>query len=457
MSSGFLWLAASTGLLSLLTPCVFPMVPVTVAYFSNPRDRQSSGIRRALLFGLGIVGTFTVLGLALAALFGAAGLNRFAADPWVNLTLAALFLLFAANLFGWLELQLPGRVVNAVDRATREAPEGSSLGALLMGATFTLTSVTCTAPFVGTLLVLASQGSWAMPVVGMIVYSTAFALPFVALALAPRLVTSLPRAGQWIRTLRVLIGILEVGAAIKFVSNADLVLAWGIFTRPVVLFAWMLLAIAAAAYLSRDLRAKIVRRELRPAAIIPVAIALVLAFWLGSGLGGRPLRQIEAFLPPSTPVASLAAGGGTVPTWLLNDYDAALKTARGSGKLVFVDFTGYTCTNCRWMEANIFSRPDVGAELGQFVLARLYTDGEGAIYEKQQAFQEQTFGTVALPLYAVMDVDGKVRATFSGLTRSPAEFIEFLYRARTSAEVSVASLAAVQLQPWQRAGELLRR
>lgn len=437
MSSGFLWLAASTGLLSLLTPCVFPMVPVTIAYFSNPRERQSSGVRKALLFGLGIIGTFTVLGLALAAVFGASGLNRFAADPWVNLTLAALFLLFAANLFGWLELRLPGGVVNAVDRSAREAPEGSSLGALLMGATFTLTSVTCTAPFVGTLLVLASQGSWAMPVVGMLVYSTAFALPFVALAFAPRLVGRLPKAGQWIRTLRVLIGILEVGAAIKFVSNTDLVLAWGVFTRPVVLFAWMVLAIVAAAYLAHSLRDKIARREMRPAGIIPVLIALVLAVWLGSGLGGRPLRQIEAFLPPSVPVASLASGNGTAPTWLLNDYDGALKTARTSGKLVFVDFTGYTCTNCRWMEANIFNRPDVGAELNQFVLARLYTDGEGKVYETQQAFQEKTFGTVALPLYAVVDADGKVRSTFSGLTRNPAEFIEFLQRARVA---PVASL-----------------
>lgn len=430
MNSGFLWLAASTGVLSLLTPCVFPMVPVTIAYFSNPHDRRSSGVRRALLFGLGIVGTFTVLGLALAAVFGAAGLNRFAADPWVNLTLAALFLLFAANLFGWLQLRLPWQVVNAVDRSAREAPEGSSLGALLMGATFTLTTVTCTAPFVGTLLVLASQGSWGMPVVGMVVYSSAFALPFVALALAPRLVTRLPRSGQWIRTLRVLIGILEAGAAIKFVSNSDLVLAWGIFTRQVVLFFWMVLAIVAAAYLSREISAKIVRRELRPAGVIPVLIALLLAAWLGSGLGGRPLPQIEAFLPPPAPVAALASAGGTVPTWLLNDYEAARNSARTSGKLIFVDFTGYTCTNCRWMEANIFSRPDVGAELGQFVLARLYTDGEGATYERQQSFQEQTFGTVALPLYAVIDADGKVRSTFSGLTRDPAEFIAFLQRAR---------------------------
>ncbi|HMI42046.1 MAG TPA: cytochrome c biogenesis protein CcdA, partial [Gemmatimonadaceae bacterium] len=206
MSAGFVWLAASTGLLSLLTPCVFPMVPVTIAYFSTPERGNARGLRRALLFALGIVGTFTVLGLVLAAIFGAAGLNRFAADPWVNLLLAALFLAFAANLFGWLEIGIPWRVSNAADRAARNATPGSSLGALVMGATFTLTSVTCTAPFVGTLLVLASQGSWATPIAGMLVYSAAFALPFFLLAAAPGVVSHLPRAGEWMRTLRVLIG-----------------------------------------------------------------------------------------------------------------------------------------------------------------------------------------------------------------------------------------------------------
>lgn len=430
MSSGFLWLAASTGLLSLLTPCVFPMVPVTIAYFSNPGQHKSSGMRRALLFGAGIIGTFTVLGLALAAIFGASGLNRFASDPWVNMTLAVLFLVFAANLFGWLELSLPWRVVNAADRAAREAPQGSPLGALIMGATFTLTSVTCTAPFVGTLLVLAAQGSWATPVVGMIVYSTAFALPFVLLAIAPGYVARLPKSGEWIRTLRIMIGLLEVGAAIKFVSNTDMVLGWGIFTRQTVLFLWMLLAIGGAVYLGRGLRGRLERRELRVTRLIPIAIALGIAVWLASGLNGKPLPQVEAFLPPSAPLAALSTGGAPAPTWMLNDYPGALTAAKASGKLVFVDFTGYTCTNCRWMEANIFSRPDVSAELGQFVLTRLYTDGDGELYEKQQAFQEQTFGTVALPLYAVVDGEGKVRETFSGLTRDPAEFIAFLQRAR---------------------------
>jgi len=429
VSAGFFWLAASTGLLSLLTPCVFPMVPVTIAYFSTPEHGNARGLRRALLFALGIVGTFTVVGLVLAAIFGAAGLNRFAADPWVNLLLAALFLAFAANLFGWLEIRIPWRVSNAADRAARDATPGSSLGALVMGATFTLTSVTCTAPFVGTLLVLASQGSWATPIAGMLVYSAAFALPFFLLAAAPGVLSHLPRAGEWMRTLRVLIGLLEVAAAIKFVSNADLVMGWGIFTRDVVLVAWSALALAGAVYLGRHLKSKIQRREIHAVNLVPIAVAFLLTAWLASGVRGRALPQVDAFLPPSVPTA-LASSNGEAPVWMLNDYSSAQAAARASGRLVLLDFTGYTCTNCRWMEANIFTRPDVSAELGQFVLSRLYTDGDGEVYEQQQAFQEKTFGTVALPLYAVVDADGNIRGTFSGLTRNPADFIAFLRRAR---------------------------
>ena len=424
MSSGFLWLAASTGLISLLTPCVFPMVPVTIAYFSG-EHRRADGARTAILFGLGIISTFTILGLVLAALFGASGLNRFAADPRVNLALAVLFLVFAANLFGWFELNVPWRLLTAADRLTRNAGQGSSLGALIMGATFTLTSVTCTAPFVGTLLVLAATGSWMAPVVGMIVYSTAFALPFVLLAFVPRVVANLPRAGDWMRTLRVLIGLLEVAAAVKFISNADLVLHWGIFTREVVLVIWTGLALAGGAYLA--LRKGTVDRRFATARLASVMVATLIAIWLASGITGRTLPQVEAFLPPRAPIALGASGNS--PQWVLNDYAGAIDAARINGKLVFIDFTGYTCTNCRWMEANIFNRPDVGAQLNQFVLARLYTDGDGPIYEQQQAFQEKTFGTVALPLYAVVDKDGKIRGTFTGLTRDPAEFVAFLQRA----------------------------
>ena len=362
MSSGFFWLAATTGLLSLLTPCVFPMIPVTIAFFSAPTDHGTRSLRRPLLFGLGIIATFTVLGLALASMFGAAGLNRFASNPWVNLILAILFLIFAANLFELIATPAPWRLANAADRAARDAAPGSSIGALVMGATFTLTSVTCTAPFVGTLLVLASQGSWSAPLTGMLVYSTAFALPFVLLALVPRAASRLPRAGEWMRTLRALIGLLEIGAAIKFISNADLVFGWHIFTRNVVLLAWTALALFAVAYLVR--RAVFVRHDVggvRITRLIPIAAPAFLAVWLISGLNGRILPEIEAFLPPTSPDA-----GGLPNTqatnWILNDYSGALATAKSTGKPVFIDFTGYTCTNCRWMEANIFSRPDVDAD-----------------------------------------------------------------------------------------------
>jgi thiol:disulfide interchange protein DsbD len=263
----------------------------------------------------------------------------------------------------------------------------------------------------------------------MLVYSAAFALPFFLLAAAPGLVSHLPRAGEWMHTLRVLIGLLEIGAAIKFLSNADLVLRWGVFTRNVVLIGWCALALAGAAYLGRNLPRKMRQRELDPVRLGAVAVVLLIAFWLASGIGGRTLPAVEAFLPPAAPT-SVTAASGEAPVWVLNDYAAAQSAARSSGKLVFVDFTGYTCTNCRWMEANIFNRPDVSTELSQFVLSRLYTDGDGEIYERQQAFQEKTFGTVALPLYAVVDADGKVRATFSGLTRNAADFIAFLRRAR---------------------------
>jgi thiol:disulfide interchange protein DsbD len=267
----------------------------------------------------------------------------------------------------------------------------------------------------------------------MIVYSTAFALPFVLLALVPRSVSRLPRAGAWMETLRVLIGLLEVAAAIKFVSNADMVLGWGVFTRSVVLVAWSALAVAAAVYLGRNARDRVERRKWSVTELVPIGAALLVAAWLASGVNGRLLHQMEAFLPPATRATAIGPASGESATWMLNDYPAALSAAKSTGRLMFVDFTGYTCTNCRWMEANIFSRPDVSAELGQFVLARLYTDGDGELYERQQAFQEKTFGTVALPLYAVMTPDGKVRSTFSGLTRNPAEFIAFLRRAQLNA------------------------
>ena len=356
--------------------------------------------------------TFTVFGSVLAAVAGAAGLNRFAANPWVNLAITALFLIFALNLFGLYELRLPAGVLTRLDGMSRRRGT-SAAGTLLMALTFTVTSLTCTAAFIGTLLVVAAQGEWQRPIAGLLAYSATFALPFVALAMAPQLVSQLPRSGPWLARVKVVMGFLEIAAAMKFLSNADLVWSWGIFTRGVVLIAWIATALGLVAYLLAR----------RPGAGRLAAAAATLAFavWLGTGVSGRRLGELEAFLPPATVHAA-----SSELTWITNDLDAALVEARASNRLVIIDFTGYTCTNCRWMEANMFPRPDVRAALDTFVRARLYTDGQGAVYEQQQRFQQDRFKTVALPLYAIVDPDRRPVATFAGLTRDQDEFLRFL-------------------------------
>jgi thiol:disulfide interchange protein len=444
MTLAFIWLAASAGALSLLTPCVFPMVPITVSYFTShaATDRRTS-IRHALVFGFGIIASFTALGLALAVLVGAAGVTMLAGNPWVNLLLTAIFVGFALNLFGIFQVAIPSTWLTSLDNAVRRqgaAGRGVGvLGALLMGLTFTLTSFTCTAPFVGTVLVTAAQGKWQEPLLGMLVYSTVFAVPFCVLALVPEWVSRLPRAGGWLQSTKVVMGFVELAAAMKFLSNTDLVWRWGVFTRTVVLASWVVLAAITVIYsvisLLRQPRTtggQQLSRAMRTGYLTASAGALAIGAWLATGLAGRSLGDLESFLPPTdyeTAAATAINHGATAPAslaWRLNDYPAALALAKQQGKRVFIDFTGYTCTNCRWMEANIFTRADVKAALGQFVLSRLFTDGDGDMYERQQAFQESQFKTVALPLYAIVDADGRTVTSLPGLTRDPDVFVAFL-------------------------------
>jgi thiol:disulfide interchange protein DsbD len=417
------------GALSLITPCVFPMVPITVSYFTNrARKSRREAVTQALIYGAGIVLTFTGVGFTLALAYGASGLNRFAADPWLNLGVTAMFLAFALSLFGVWELALPSRLVNAASRA--DSGKGRLAGTLLMGLAFTLTSFTCTAPFLGTLLVVASQGDWQWPLAGMLAFSSVFALPFVILAFVPQVLASLPRSGPWLIAVKAVMGIIEIAAAMKFLSNADLVWGWNIFTRPVVLTSWVLLSIVLVVYLAGLVRLGPVPRLKRPGfgRMVAVAAAIVLGIWLGSGLAGRRLGELEAFLPPAD-LAALSPTG-ELP-WILNNYDAALAQAREKRQRILIDFTGYTCTNCRWMEANMFPKPEVKQELLKFVTVRLYTDGKGEIYEQQQKMQQDRFGTVALPLYAIVRPDGTSVVTFPGLTRNAAEFVGFLQDGRS--------------------------
>ncbi len=444
----FIWLAVTFGAISLLTPCVFPMIPITVSYFMKHSDGdRSKTIKLATVYSAGIIATFSLLGMLLAVAFGAAGINLFAANPWVNLAIGAIFLFFAFNLFGFYEISIPASVLTKLDKITRtEEGKGSAyLGALLMGLTFTLTSFTCTSPFIGTLLVSTAQGDWKMPLLGMLVFSSVFALPFFLLATVPKLLSSLPRSGGWLNSVKVVMGFLEIAAAMKFLSNVDLV--WGaglsssgalnygkVFTREVVLIIWVVLGLGIVTYILGLFKFKHDSpvKRITPLRIFFAGVFLALCVYLTTGVLGRKLGELESFLPPKNKDSMFNVLGNRHEElqWLSNNYEGALQQAKAENKRVFLDFTGYTCTNCRWMEANMFTQPAVKVEMEKFVLVSLYTDGDGEIYARQQQLEQEKFGTVALPFYAIVDANGLTVASFPGLTRSEDEFVSFLRQAQ---------------------------
>ncbi|MGD0338740.1 MAG: cytochrome c biogenesis protein CcdA [Bacteroidota bacterium] len=429
----YITLAMSLGALSLLTPCVFPMIPITVSYFTKRREgKRNKGIADALVYSLGIIFTFTALGFALALTIGASGLNQFAANPWVNLAIAGIFIAFAVNLFGAFEIILPSSLLTKLSKYSNT---NSMAGVLLMGLTFTITSFTCTVPFVGTVMVTAAQGEWMWPIIGMLAFSVTFALPFFLLALFPSFLVRLPKSGGWLNAVKVVMGFLELAAALKFLSNVDLVLQLGVLNREVFLSLWIAIAIMTVLYLmgrfsfSHDAPVE----KIGVVRMLWSVFFLAAVFFLFTGLIGAPLGELDAFLPPRS-YSNIAGwigklnGSGTVveeEQWISN-YQDGLKRAKTEGKNIFVDFTGFACTNCRWMEANIFPRDDVKAQMKKFILVRLYTDGNGSEYDRNRLFEQNRFGTIALPFYVILSPDDREVARFPGLTRNPEEFVQFL-------------------------------
>ena len=434
----FVLLAAGFGLLALLTPCVFPMIPITVAFFTSESKRSSKGaFRLALLFGVGIIVTYTGLGLLLTFLLGAAGVSQFAVNPWVNIAVAVFFGLFAFSLMGVLEFALPGGLVQRVDASSRNIK--GPAGVLLMGVAFTATSFTCTMPFVGTLLIAATQGEVLWPLVGMLVFSTVFALPFFLLALFPRYLVNLRGSGgSWLIQLKVALGLVELMAALKFVSNADLIWQWGVFTREVVLVLWGGLALVTAVMLLGLIPWPGVKVErLRVGRAGGAVLFLVLSVYLFLGVTGRELdAYTEAYLPPpleSNALATRASGEymddeAVKKLGWETSLDEGLKRAQIEGKPVFIDFTGYTCVNCRWMERNVFAEKSVFETLrDKFVLVQLYTDG-GDNAERNQQIQIERFRTMALPYYVILSPSNEPVAKHAGITATPGEFLTWLQR-----------------------------
>ncbi len=451
----FILTAAGAGLLALMTPCVFPMVPITVSFFTkrNAGSRKEA-IKDATFYAAGIIATFVLLGFLLSLILGKAGIQQFAANPIANLFIAGIFIIFALNLFGLFEIGIPSSVLSKLNM-TAQKSKNRMVSVVLMGFVFSLTSFTCTVPFVGTLMVTFTRGAWFVPLIGMVVFATIFAMPFFLLAVFPQMMKQLPRSGTWMNNVKVVMGFLEIAAALKFLSNVDLIWSWHIFNRDLVLAAWMAIAIMTTFYvlgrfqLSHD-------TPVEHIGAIRVCIAVLFltgGIYLYTGFHNQPLGDIDAFLPPAAdmseqPGASMASMGSsqrpanTAPqqeTWIPS-YPTALAEAKRTGKNIFIDFTGYTCTNCRAMESGVFSRPDVKEMFGNYVLARLYTDKGTANNDSNRDMEESRFNTIALPYYVIVSPDDKPLASFPGFTRDVESFKAFLKLDKQGGPASVAML-----------------
>ncbi len=426
----FLLLAMGMGLLSLLTPCVFPMIPITVSYFLKQGESgDMRPVKAAGLYGAGIVVIYSLLGMVLALTLGAAGANQVAANPWVNLLLGGLFVFFALSLLGMYEIQLPAKLRQF---SVMQESRGGLIGIFFMAFTFTITSFTCTVQFVGLLLVAAAQGHYLWPAIGMVTYAVTFALPFFFLALFPQYLAQLPKSGSWLNSVKVVMGFLELAAAFKFVSNSDLVWGWNFFSHQMVLASWTIILLLTGFYLLGKIQLphdSILERVSVPR-LLGSGGFLIFGTMLGAGLIGQKIPGlVEAYLPPrmDTEARGVALGRSLERLSWFSEYDEAVMQARLINKPIFLDVTGYTCTNCRWMEANIFTKPEVADRFGQFVLLRLYTDGGDGFREKQR-FVVERFGTAALPFYAVLSPDGGEIARFPGMTTDAGKFTAFLDR-----------------------------
>jgi thiol:disulfide interchange protein len=424
----YLWLAIGAGFLALLTPCVFPMIPITVSFFSKKKEGESS-LQAALLYCAGIIGTFTVLGLAVSALAGATGLSRLANNPWMNLILALVFVVLALSLFGVFEIGLPSKFVNKFDSTGKS----KFIAPIFMGLTFSLTSFTCTLPFVGAVLVSAANGDWFYPAVGMLGFSTAFCIPFFLLALFPQALSKLPKSGAWMVTVKAYMGFIELIAAVKFLSTFELSFEMGWITREVNLALWFLLLVLAAIYLFGWIRLpKVHDGKIGPLRIAFGVGTMLLAVLIAAAMNGRALGSLEGFLPPSPYPGSKSSG--VASAWerdFLPDFEAAKAKAKENGKPIFIDFTGLYCTNCRVMERTVFPSAKVQAQFEKFNKVSLYTDRTlQAKYKESDgrnaALQQKLVGTATLPTYVVVKPDGTTVVNSTEFRDSVDDFAKFL-------------------------------
>ena len=452
---GLFWtflLGFGLGLAALLTPCVFPMIPMTVSFFTKQSKTRAEGIRNALIYGFFIIFIYTALGLALTAFFGVDVLNVISTDPFFNVFLFLLLLIFGASFLGAFEIQLPSSWANKADAAS---DRGGIIGIFFMAATLAIVSFSCTGPLVGSALAGAATGSFAAPTAVMLGFSSALALPFGLFSAFPGWLNSLPQSGGWLNSVKVVLGLLEIGFAFKFLSNADLVLQLGLLQRELFIAIWIAVSLTIAFYLfgwftlphdSKVERIGVFRFSLG-------MVFMMLGIYLVPGMWGAPVNLISGFPPPTFYSEWNQGGhggeggqGGHVEA-RFDDYEEGLAAARAEGKPMLLDFTGWACVNCRKMEEQVWSDPEVARILTEdVVLVSLYVDDRKALPEaehrveryggkdfrirsvgnKWSYLQASRFNRNAQPFYVMIDHGGEHIGGSAGYDPDADVFIDFL-------------------------------
>lgn len=409
------------GLLALLTPCVWPMIPMTVSFFIKRAKNRTNAISDALVYGVSIVVIYLILGLAVTALFGANALNAMSTNAWFNIFFFLLLVIFALSFFGLFELQLPASWSTSIDNKAEKT--SGLLGIFLMAFTLTIVSFSCTGPIIGFLLVeVASMGNLYGPAVGMLGFALGLAIPFALFAMFPKWLDKMPKSGNWMNTLKVILGFVELFFSLKFFSVADLAYGWHILDRDIFIALWIILALALGAYLvglyhfPHETKVKKVGWGRWLLGLISFAFAI----WMIPGLWGEPLKAISAFTPPmSTQHWKRVNKEITARAY---DFSEGIELAKKENKPVIIDFTGYGCVNCRKMEAAVWTEPEVMRILqDEYVLIQLFVDdktplpevvevSEGdktrklrTVGDKWSYLQSSKFGANAQPFYVLLN------------------------------------------------------
>ena len=439
------FIAFLSGFAALLTPCVFPMIPMTVSFFTKQSKTKARGVINAIIYGISIIVIYVALGVGVSSIFGADALNNMATNVYFNIGFFLLLIIFGASFLGAFEIQLPTSWANKSDKAS---DKGGLLGIFFMAFTLALVSFSCTGPIVGTLLVEAATGGYFGPIVGMLGFSLAIALPFALFAAFPGWLNSLPQSGGWLNSVKVTLGFLEIALAFKFLSNADLVLQAHLLERELFIAIWIVIFALLTMYLLGFIKFAH-DSDLKYISVSRLSVAILsgtLTIYMIPGLWGAPLKIINAF-PPPMQYSESPSGVGSVsnnshtnshiekgqhigPQGLMvfHDYTEGLIYAKSAGKPLMLDFTGHACVNCRKMEEQVWSNKDVKEMLGKdVVLVSLYVDERidlpieeqyvttmagkkkkvKTTGDKWMVLQANTFGTNSQPYYVLLDHNEK--------------------------------------------------